>query len=124
MSRAPNEREEVARVIQKSKVPVSPGVIQKRVRGKMHISTIYRALKSLTLSGLVRRVDLGTRSAQFEYVDENHHHHHLVCIRCGVVEDVNVCLPEKTLATVLNRTKFSQLVEHRLEFSGVCKSCK
>lgn len=124
MSRTPNEREEVVRIIQRSKTPISPRDIQKRSKGRIHTSTIYRALKALVELGVVRRVDLGTRSARFEYVDAAHHHHHLVCIKCGTVEDVSVCLPRKTLASVLSRTDFAKLVEHRLEFSGVCKSCE
>ena len=89
---------------------------------KIDGATIYRTLKSFEESGILKRIDLRGDSAYFEL--NNHHHHHLVCKKCGDIEDVDVCEIDKLNDKVLkNSSKFKVVLEHSLEFFGVCKMC-
>lgn len=49
-------------------------------------ATVYRSLEQLERLGQIRKLNLGKRSAYYEYARENHMH--FVCDRCSEVIDV------------------------------------
>ena len=49
-------------------------------------ATVYRSLEQLERMGQIRKLNLGQRSAYYEYARENHMH--FVCERCRQVIDV------------------------------------
>jgi Fe2+ or Zn2+ uptake regulation protein len=91
---------------------------------KPDTATVYRSLTDLHTAGIVRRVELGTGSAHFEYTPSRPHHHHIICNGCGVVEELDQCslagLEEKVMVT---SEQFKSIYSHTLEFFGQCTTC-
>ncbi len=111
-------------IFSKHHIPLNAEGVSGYLKGNMvDTATVYRTLKSFEESGILKRVDLRSGSAYFEF-NNDHHHHHLVCKKCGEIEDVDVCEMDKLNEKVLKHSsKFKIILEHSLEFFGVCKSC-
>lgn len=88
----------------------------------MHISTVYRTLKSLEDMGLVTRTDTGEGVAQYHWAERGHHHH-LVCQGCGVMIDVDDSLSTSLEEAVLKRYGFKVNLSH-LALFGLCGGCR
>jgi Fe2+ or Zn2+ uptake regulation protein len=100
------------------------GVIQHWTGPAPDTATLYRSLTDLHSAGVVRRIELGTGSAHFEYTPTRPHHHHIVCNRCGLVEELEHCvLDERSADLVSNSKQFKSIYAHNLEFFGVCTLC-
>ena len=106
--------------------PVSAEYLSEHVPG-VDQATVYRNLKTLEKTGLVRRVDIRTDAVLYELAGEltaGHHHHHIVCTSCGTIEAFEACgissFADKALAA---SKRFKLVTEHSLELFGVCKSC-
>lgn len=91
------------------------------------LSSLYRSLAVLEEAGIVTPhfSSQGTRYELAEWLMG--HHHHLVCLNCGMVEDIEVTdsIENELLAIVSNvgsRSKFTP-TDHSLEIEGVCASC-
>lgn len=114
----------VLEVFSKYHIPLSAGKIFEHIsESKIDEATIYRTLKSFEKKGILKRVDLRSDSVYFE-LNNLHHHHHLVCKRCGDIEDVDICEIDRLNDKVIGRSlKFNSIIDHSLEFFGVCKSC-
>lgn len=82
------------------------------------LATVYRILKSLTETNLIREVYLTKGVCAYEVTNQPHHHH-LVCEKCGLVEDITVCCEDPQ---PFNKS-FHEVNGHRLEFSGICNAC-
>lgn len=91
---------------------------------KANKTTIYRQLESLQAKHLVNEVHFNDRNIRYELNKKNNHHHHLVCIKCKKVTDV--ALPEDLHyqeKIVLEKNNF-KVLQHFLEFFGLCKKCQ
>jgi Fe2+ or Zn2+ uptake regulation protein len=87
-------------------------------------ATVYRIVKNLISSGIIRQVDLRHNHGHYELADAKTHHHHVICRSCGRIEDAEACLSEKFKKEVLAHSKsFSTIDDHALEFFGVCNNC-
>lgn len=87
-------------------------------------ATLYRNAESLTLEGILTKVNLGAKNASYELASRKHHHH-LICSGCGLVNDVTILSRPGLNAQALARAKdFSSVSGHSLEFFGTCKKCK
>ncbi len=84
-------------------------------------ATVYRILTCFVELGVVRQIYLQDREVRFELTDSSHHHH-LVCTNCGGIEDVEFN-EEALLKEVSKQTRFT-IVNHSLEFFGICSQCK
>jgi Fur family transcriptional regulator, ferric uptake regulator len=118
-------RMKLFQLLAKAQKPLSIQAISKRWRGMPpNPTTLYRTLTDLAKVGIVRRVDLNTGTAHFEYTPDSPHHHHVVCTDCGVMEDVESCSVEKLQTQVMkNSRRFKSIYSHSLEFFGRCESC-
>jgi len=87
----------------------------------MHISTVYRTLKSLEEMGLVTRTDTGEGVAQYHW-GERGHHHHLVCQECGITRDIEHPLFHHLEEAILQQYKFRASFDHLVIF-GRCQNC-
>lgn len=86
-------------------------------------TTIYREIEFLLQQNLLRTVDLRERGKRYEYEDLRHHHH-LICINCKKMEDFESENDlEETEKMILKKHNFSVL-QHSLEFYGLCKDCR
>jgi Fe2+ or Zn2+ uptake regulation protein len=115
----------ILEVFSKYHKPLNAEGVSKYLKGnKVDEATIYRTLKSFEEKGILRRVDLRNDSVYFEMNEGHHHHHHLVCKQCGDIEDVDVCeIDRLSKMALMNSSKFKLILDHSLEFFGVCKAC-
>lgn len=87
-------------------------------------TTLYRALTRLNSAGIIRRVDLNSGIAHFEYTPDRRHHHHLVCLDCGLVEEIERCSVGKLEKKILDESgQFKSIETHNLDFFGHCTAC-
>ncbi len=89
---------------------------------EVDLVTVYRTLELFESLGMIRKVQFEDKTARFELISGDEHHHHLVCIKCGVVEDVEVN-EESLVSKIEDKTNF-KIQRHSLEFFGLCKNCR
>ena len=105
--------------------PLSAEDIWKKIKSKkVNLATIYRNILSLEKGGVLTRIDLRKSSNYYELKDTLHHHHHITCSTCGTFEDIELCDEELSSKALENSLKFSKILDHSLEFFGICKKCK
>ena len=106
-----------------TKEPLSAEKIIEKLKGKdINDVTIYRTIKSFNDKSMIRQIDLRQNSVFYEITD--HHHHHIVCVHCGFIEDIEICIPEEMQREICSSSKkFKQIIDHSLEFFGKCKKC-
>ncbi|HVV39091.1 MAG TPA: Fur family transcriptional regulator [Candidatus Paceibacterota bacterium] len=103
--------------------PVTVSYLEKKLKSALDKVTLYRALESMVASGVVREVDFRHGHAHYELQVYRQHHHHIVCTNCGLVEDTN-CNTEAFVKQVAKKSKkFDTVVDHSMEFFGICKTC-
>lgn len=84
-------------------------------------TTIYRELRFLIESGIIREVRLHGRGRSFE--SSEGHRHHLVCLGCHGVQSVYFDEHlEREKERLLQEERFNVL-DHSLEFYGLCEQC-
>ena len=86
--------------------------------------TIYRNLEVFEGVGLICRAEFNDDTVHFTLAhgDHAHHHHHVVCRGCrrvSALEDCGLKIPRAAL-----RALGFVDIEHRLEFTGTCRSCR
>jgi Fe2+ or Zn2+ uptake regulation protein len=84
-------------------------------------ATIYRSLKILVETGVVCRVLLEDGDLHYQ-LSHRGHHHHLLCVECGMSQDLLGCDIEGVLDTTSARHGF-QITGHWLEVYGRCRTC-
>ena len=108
----------------KSNEPLS---IQNILDGIKHVkvdqATVYRITEALKKIGLIREVNLEHGHAHFE-LNTKEHHHHIICENCGKVVDISNCNLKGLEKEVLNKSGFSRINRHSLEFFGLCSKCQ
>jgi Fur family ferric uptake transcriptional regulator len=116
-------RLELLHVLSKNERPLTVTEIAAKLPDVNQI-TIYRALVAMGEAEIVRKVDVQHAYTHYELVATKKHHHHAICSLCGMIEDVDACLPSSLEKDVLKHLKgFSSLTGHSLEFIGRCKKC-
>lgn len=119
-------RLELLSVLAQAKKPMSVDALRGRLRASApDTATVYRALKELKNSRLVRQIDLQHGHAHYELTDTRTDHHHMVCTECGTIEDFEGCDIDSVMKRALRQTKlFSTLSDHALELFGICNTCQ
>lgn len=109
-------------LLQKFEKPVSAEEIIRETKAQQFDqATIYRTLTRLKHLGLVQQIEWQQGHAHYELVGK--HHHHAVCQQCHDVVDLELC--DETLhARALQRSGFSRIDHHTLEFFGLCRKCQ
>ncbi|MDB5188280.1 MAG: Fe2+/Zn2+ uptake regulation protein [Candidatus Kaiserbacteria bacterium] len=103
--------------------PVTVSYLEKKLKSAIDKVTLYRALDSMVVSGVVREVDFRHGHAHYELQILRKHHHHIVCTNCALVEDVD-CNTEPFVKQVEKKSKkFDLISDHSTEFFGLCKNC-
>jgi Fur family peroxide stress response transcriptional regulator len=96
----------------------------KRRFPRLSLGTVYRNLRVLVDQGNLRELDFGMAVTYFETNKDSHYH--LICRVCGRITDVEAPI-ESSLNTLVEKTRGIggfQIEEHRLDFIGVCASCR
>lgn len=95
----------------------------KNIDSNVGLATMYRTVKLLTDSGLVREVDTGGGKPSYEAVVGRLHHDHLTCEICGEnIEFVNAEM--ETLQEEIAAKYGYVLTDHALYLRGTCPKCK
>lgn len=96
--------------------------IQKKVGERVHLVTLYRMLKQFVEKGIVYQTDL--RRGKTLYELQHTHHHHIVCMICGLEEEITPCDTFSIQKEAERRSRqFAKINNHTLEFFGICKGC-
>lgn len=121
-------RRAVIGVLESSEGPLGAAEIHERLQGAVPLSSVYRSLAVLEEAGVLIPHFAQKGLTRYELAEWlRGHHHHLVCIDCGIVEDVT--LPD-TLEAEMDRivrdigtlTRFDA-GNHSLEIEGRCVRC-
>ena len=86
-------------------------------------TTVYRELEFLKTQGFAKELTLRNDLALYELAGP--HHHHLVCVDCGTVRDISV--KDESLSCEerrIERKEGFRILEHSLEFFGICGNCR
>ena len=113
----------------KNSNPISIESLQKRLEGKVALSTLYRALNDLKSAEIIKEFTTTDSITMFELISlGEEHHHHLFCTSCGKIIDIDLSKKfEKNVdAEVVKIEKnFNyKITEHTLELLGLCSECK
>jgi len=97
-------------------------------QARIDASTIYRVLNLFSKLRIVRKIVVDNGPAQYELSERFlQHHHHLICKHCGKVtnfDEYDLLESELTKLEKLFRRKYQfVVVDHKLEFEGVCVDC-
>lgn len=99
-----------------------------RVKSKVPeigLATVYRTLELLSDLHILEKLNFGDGVARYDLRNDRqrHHHHHLICIHCGMMEEIMDDwlgpLEEK-----LERDFKFTVLDHRLDFQGICCHCR
>lgn len=89
------------------------------------LATVYRTLELLSELHVLEKMNFGDGVARYDLRNDSthHHHHHLICVQCGSVDEIL----EDWLAPLeerLDREFHFTVVDHRLDFQGICRKCR
>jgi Fur family transcriptional regulator, ferric uptake regulator len=84
------------------------------------LATVYRALESLKLEGIIQGRSLPTGESLYSCVQADRHH--LTCLHCGQSIPIDECPVEQLEQRLESLHKF-KIYYHTLEFFGVCANC-
>ncbi len=123
--RVTTSRVKLLALLEATGTPLSIQAIATLWKGKVpDITTLYRSLTDLCSKGVVRRIDLNTGIAHFEYTPSRPHHHHVVCTECGCIEEIEQCSVGALEKKIIQNSEiFTKIKTHSLEFFGECKKC-
>ena len=88
--------------------------------GAADYSTVFRAVSGLERGGLIQRIDLGDGKVHYELSED--HHEHIRCERCGLIQEVPVCVLDDAAAQVQSLTGY-KVTSHQVVFGGLCRDC-
>ena len=111
----------VLHALSKIHKPVSIQTLARSIK-EHDLVTIYRTIETLLACGLVRTILIGSSENLYEINVGRPHHHHIICTNCGHIEPIDICTPTPSPKT-LNTKGFSKIIDHTLEFFGICKKC-
>ena len=96
----------------------------KRRFPRLSLGTVYRNLRVLVEQGNLRELDFGMAVTYFETIKDSHYH--LICRVCEGITDVEAPIEPGLNALVAKARGIGgfQIEEHRLDFIGVCASCR
>lgn len=106
--------------------PLSPFEMIEALKEKkieVNKTTVYREITFLLKNNIIRKVRLLEGKAVL-YELSHEHCHHLVCLKCHHIETLQVdnqlCQQEEI---IYHQANF-KVLEHSLEFYGICNKCQ
>lgn len=94
----------------------------RRARPHIGMATVYRAVRQLAASGLIKEVDRSAISSRYD--GRTDRHDHAICTQCGVLIDlpVNIAVLSDSLQDAVCRAGL-ELSSHEVRLYGRCRSC-
>lgn len=120
-------RRKLLKLFSVTRTPLSvPEIDEALTKQKLEVNktTIYRELEFLLGQEVIHSVQFNDDKKRYELARE--HHHHLICEKCQNIVEITIEELEPTFPKIearLKETKGFTLVDHSLEFFGVCKNC-
>ena len=95
------------------------------------LTTVYRTLDLLVRTGFINKFAIGDGQNRYEFKSDKRkeHHHHLICTTCGRIIDYSDFVDEelelvkKTEESLAKKYNF-RILDHNIEFYGLCERCK
>ncbi|NNF63335.1 MAG: transcriptional repressor [Acidimicrobiia bacterium] len=108
--------------------PRSADELHRELGSTVPLSSIYRTLAVLQTANVVVPHFSAKGVTRYELAEWlMGHHHHLICIDCGVVEDIPIPQPlerqVRELVEVIGSRVAFKPVNHALEIEGTCGRC-
>ncbi|NLK08455.1 MAG: transcriptional repressor [Firmicutes bacterium] len=122
--RRTKQREVILSVLQSTDTHPSADWIYEEVRQvlpNISLGTIYRNLRILVDSGEAMELRFGSGASRFDGNPKNHYH--FVCLNCDRIYDLELSLQEK-LEEQVSEKAGHRVLDHRLEFYGICDVCQ
>jgi Fur family transcriptional regulator, ferric uptake regulator len=116
-------QERILQLLKQCDRGISAQDIYVKLRGSdraVGLATVYRALESLKLEGIVQCRTLPTGESLYSCVQADRHH--LTCLHCGESIPIDEC-PVEQLEHRLESIHQFKIYYHTLEFFGVCLTC-
>lgn len=88
------------------------------------LATVYRTLELLSELHVLEKMNFGDGVARYDLRNDSthHHHHHLICVQCGAVDEIMEDWLGELEERLDNEFNF-QVLDHRLDFQGICHRC-
>ena len=122
--RSSRQRERLLALLQETKTHPTADWIYACLKPEFpHLSlgTVYRNLTILAEQGLVKKIQFGSTYDRFEA--RVTHHYHLICTKCDSIRDLEMPIYQEINERAGRMTDF-QIEEHRIDFYGLCSSCR
>lgn len=102
--------------------PDLQALLSKKDKG-VNKTTVYRELAFLKEQNLIRELQFGDNTKRYEIMPDNHHHH-IVCLDCETIEDVVLEQDLDSAEKRITQIKNFKVLNHSLEFYGICEKCQ
>ena len=118
------QRELILQLLQNTGKHPAADWIYNQLKGdfpNLSMGTVYRNLNILIEQGLVKKIDFGSTFDRFEANTKPHYH--FICESCGAIIDLEMPIDESLNERIRNETSYD-VYRHKIEYFGVCGSCK
>jgi len=92
-------------------------------QNKVSRATVYRILKELLESGVIRETAFGDKHKHFEHIYDEEPHHHAQCVRCHQFIEFPDLNEDSVYRPILEKKGF-KILGHEMHFYGICKDCQ
>lgn len=90
----------------------------------VNMSTVYRALKSLSDKNLITKLVLSNETKTLYEINKKKHCHYLICLGCKKIVPIERCALDKGYEKDLKKETGFTVVGHNLEIYGYCPDCE
>ncbi len=95
----------------------------KRKDKKVSRATVYRSLRELLESGVIRETAFGDKHHHFEHIYDEKPHHHAQCLHCHQFIEFPDLKEDTVYHPFLENAGF-KILGHEMHFYGICKKCR
>ena len=121
--RATNLRLAVIRHLDQNHGPFTAQEIFEQLGSTGNLATIYRIVESFVDNGLALKCNFEDGFSRYEiFHTKKEHHHHVICTKCQNWENIAFC-PVDLSYEKIEKMGFTE-ISHRLEFFGICSTCR
>jgi len=88
---------------------------------RISLGTVYRNLEILTELGEIQTIALAGSLKRFDGIPQNHYH--MRCVNCDRLVDAPMEVIDSLERALQEKTEF-RILDHQLEFTGICPDCQ
>jgi len=88
---------------------------------RISLGTVYRNLEILTDLGEIQTIALAGSMKRFDGMPQNHYH--MRCMHCDRLVDAPMEVIDSLERALQRKTEF-RILNHQLEFTGICLACQ